>query len=127
MGNVPAERRLSLRKAEHPLYQTFEGSVRAPGEGEPIECFLVLGRDHFTVELKSLSPIVPEAVMGAWIAHLGPPTHGPFTQERTGEIEESCGEVILTATWRFPPEEGEVVKTRVDEFVEARRDSRPHR
>ncbi len=94
----------------------------ATGETEPIACFLVLGRDHFTVELNSLSPAIPEAVLAAWISHLGPPAVGPLIQARTGEIEEPCGEIILTGTWRFPPEERGGFEARIERFLESHRE-----
>ncbi|MFQ5847699.1 MAG: hypothetical protein ACE5IQ_08560 [Candidatus Methylomirabilales bacterium] len=117
--------RFDLHRAEHPLYLSYEGSVLAPGETEPIHCFLLLGKDSLTVELKSLSRIIPEEIMRAWISHLGPPAYGPITHSRTGEIEEPFGEMILTATWRFPPEEQGRLRTRVEGLMEKRLDHEP--
>lgn len=112
--------RFHLQQVQHPLYVTYEGSVFATNETEPIRCFLLLGQDHFTVELKSLSRIIPEQVMQAWVSHLGNPAYGPITHSRTGEIEEPFGEMILTATWRFPPEEREILRARVDGLLQKR-------
>jgi hypothetical protein len=112
-----------LRQVASPWYLTYEGSVRVPGEPEPIACFLLLGQDHFTVELKSLSRIVPDGVMQTWVSHLGSPAYGPITHSRTGEIEEPFGEMILTATWRFPREEREFLRARVDRLLQKGLDS----
>ncbi|MFQ5882941.1 MAG: hypothetical protein ACE5I9_10800 [Candidatus Methylomirabilales bacterium] len=110
--------RFHLEPVKHPLYLSYEGSIVATEEPEPIGCFLLLGQDHFTIELKSLNRIIPDELMQAWVAHLGNPSYGPITHSRTGEIEEPCGEMILTATWRFPPEDREILKTRVAGFLE---------
>ncbi len=110
--------RLLLRKTEHPFYRSFEGQVLAAGETEAAGCFLVLGRDHFTVELKSASAGIPEAVLAAWSAHLGPPAVGPTMSARTGEIEEPSGEIILSCTWRFAPAERQKFEARIEEFLE---------
>lgn len=107
-----------LYKAEHRFYVTYEGSVETPEETEGIHCFLLLGQDHFTAELKSLSRTIPEDVMAAWIIHLGAPAYGPITHSRTGEIEESIGEMILTATWRFPAEAREAVGAKIEGLLE---------
>lgn len=56
--------------------------------------------------------------MQGWGAHLGNPACGPITHSRTGEIEEPFGEMILTATWRFPPEDREILRARVESFLE---------
>ena len=112
-----SEWRFHLQKVKH-LYLTYEGSIVATEETEPIHCFLMLGPDHSTVELKSLSRIIPEELMQAWVAHLGNPAYGPITHSLTGEIEEPFGEMILTATWRFPPEEREILRARVEEFLQ---------
>lgn len=109
-----------LRQVASPWYLTHEGSVLVPGEPEPTSCFLLLGQDHFTVELKSLSRIIPEEVMQDWVSHLGSPAYGPITHSRTGEIEEPFGEMILTATWRFPPQERETLRARVDGLLQKR-------
>jgi hypothetical protein len=109
---------LLLRRKEHPFYRCFEGQILAPGETEAIECFLMLGRDHFTVELKCLSAGIPEAVLAAWISHLGSPAAGPITSARTGEIEEPAGEIILSATWRFSPAERPAFEASIEEFLE---------
>jgi len=113
-----SEWRFHLQKVKHPLYLTYEGSIVATEETEPIHCFLMLGQYHSTVELKSLSRIIPEELMQAWVAHLGNPAYGPITHSLTGEIEEPFGEMILTATWRFPPEEREILRARVEEFLQ---------
>ena len=107
-----------LQKVKHPLYLTYEGSIVATEETEPLHCFLMLGQDHLPVELKSLEPHFPEELMQAWGAHLGNPAYGPITHSRTGEIEEPFGEMILTATWRFPPEDREILRARVESFLE---------
>ena len=109
-----------LQKVKHPLYLTYEGSIVATEETEPIHCFLMLGQDHFPIELKSLSRIIPEELMQACVAHLGNPAYGPITHSRTGEIEEPFGEMILTATWRFSPEDRENLRARVESFLEKR-------
>jgi hypothetical protein len=117
--------RYDLQKAEHPLYATYEGSVLTPGETEPICCFVLLGKDHLTLELKSLSRIIPEDLMRAWASHLGPPAYGPITHSRTGEIEEPFGEMILTATWHFRSEDREALRARVEGLLEKRVDYEP--
>ncbi len=110
--------RFRLRRAEHPFYRTYEGEVLAPGDPEAIACSLLLGRDHFTAELKSASGGIPEAVLAAWSGLLGPPAAGPITSARTGEIDEPAGEIILSATWRFPPAERLAFEARIEEFLE---------
>lgn len=110
--------RFQLQQTQHPLYLTYEGSVLTQGEPEAIHCFLLLGQDHFTVELKSLSRIIPEDLMRAWVSHLGPPVYGPMTHSRTGEIEESFGEMILTATWYFQPGERDTLREQVEGLLQ---------
>ena len=56
--------------------------------------------------------------MQGWVAHLGNPAYGPITHSRTGEIEEPFGEMIPTATWRFPPEDRDILRARVESFLE---------
>lgn len=114
-----------LQQAEQPLYVTYEGSVLTPGESEPIRCFLLLGRDYLTIELKSLNRIIPEEIMKAWVSHLGSPIYGPITHSRTGEIEEPFGEMILTATWYFQSEDQETLRARVEALLEKRLDQGP--
>ena len=118
MGPRASRWTFDLRQVASPWYLTYEGSVLVPGEPEPVACFLLLGQDHFAVELKSLSRITPEELMQAWVSHLGSPAYGPITHSRTGEIEEPFGEMILTATWRFPPGDREALRARVEEFLE---------
>ncbi len=115
-----------VERAEHPLYVTYEGLVRSPGETEPMRCFLLLAEDHVTLELKSLNRTVPEEIMTAWVAHLGSPVYGPITHSRTGEIEEPFGEMILTATWQFDPHERASFTARVEDLLEKRLDHQPH-
>lgn len=125
MGPRASRWTFDLRQVASPWYLTYEGWVRVPGESEPIACFLLLGQDHCAVELKSVSRIIPEKLMQAWMSHLGRPAYGPMTHSRTGEIEESFGEMILTATWRFPPEDRETLRARVEEFLEKGLDYTP--
>lgn len=114
-----------LQQAEHPLYVTYEGSVLTSGESKPVRCFLLLGRDYLTIELKSLSRIIPEEIMKAWVSHLGSPIYGPITHSWTGEIEEPFGEMILTATWHFRPEDQETLRARVEGLLEKSLDQEP--
>jgi hypothetical protein len=59
----------------------------------------------------------PRRSIASSISHLGPPAVGPITSARTGEIEEPCGEIILSATWRFPPEERKAFEARIEDFL----------
>lgn len=88
-----------------------------PDEKDAVHCFVLLGRDSLTLELKSAAGILPEAIMETWIAHLGPPVHEPMTHARGLASEEPSGEMILAATWAFSPEERESLKTRIEELL----------
>lgn len=112
-----ARRTHQLKITEYPLYITYEGAMVDPDEKDAVHCFVLLGRDSLTLELKSAAGILPEAIMETWIAHLGPPVHEPMTHARGLASEEPSGEMILAATWAFSPEERESLKTRIEELL----------
>lgn len=108
---------LSLQKTEHPIYLTYEGTIADSGERETVDCFVLLGGDYLTLELESTTGILPQAIMDGWITQLGSPIHEPITQGRGVVTEEPSGEMILTATWRFSPEDRERVRARIDDLL----------
>jgi len=116
MGEYVSEWIFRLHKTEYPFYLTYEGLVEKTGDeaGESIRCFLLLSRDHLTVELKAISRITPEDLMDIWISCLGNPALGPHTYSRGVEEEEPSGEAILATTWQFPPEKHDTVKTQIE-------------
>lgn len=106
-----------FQMTEYPLYITYEGMMVDPDTRDLAHCFVLLGRDSLTLELKSSTGILPGAIMETWIAHLGPPVHEPITHARGLVSEEPSGEMILAATWAFSPEEREPFKTRIEKLL----------
>lgn len=84
---------------ERPGYVALEG--KAYRGTEPTDFFLMVGREHISLDVRSLRP-QSFLLIECFSAVLGKPDTDP-APVNIGELMDSVDEIPVTVTWSFPP------------------------